>query len=104
MEIWKRSNDIMEELTKHCDIILGNEEDAKKHFNIHPEDVDVRDAQSIDAIRYQSVCRQLKEKFQMPRKLSPHFVDQLMPITILGQVFFTMEKIFIQLQSIISQI
>ena len=55
--------------------------------------MDVRDAQSIDAIRYQSVCRQLKENFQMPRKLSP-LLDQLMPITILGQVFFTMERFY----------
>ena len=71
-KLWKYgtgSNEIMEELTKYCDIILGNEEDAKKHFNIHPEDVDVRDAQSVDAIRYQSVCRQLKQRFPNAKKI-----------------------------------
>ena len=28
---------IMTELTYYCDVILGNEEDAEKHFGIHPE-------------------------------------------------------------------
>ena len=31
----------MPELVAGCDIILGNEEDAEKHFHIHPEGVDV---------------------------------------------------------------
>ena len=32
---------IMTELTSYCDIVLGNEEDAEKHFGIHPEGLDV---------------------------------------------------------------
>ena len=32
---------VMAGLTEYCDIILGNEEDAEKHFGIHPEGLDV---------------------------------------------------------------
>jgi len=32
---------IMTELTSYGDIISGNEEDAEKHFGIHPEGLDV---------------------------------------------------------------
>ena len=43
MQKWKYCDDahreaIMTELTSYCDIVLGNEEDAEKHFGIHPED------------------------------------------------------------------
>src|SRR5699024_4123661 len=35
----KQPGEIMPELVEHCDIILGNEEDAEKHFGIEPEGV-----------------------------------------------------------------
>ena len=45
-KLWKYCDDahreaIMTELTSYCDIVLGNEEDAEKHFGIHPEGLDV---------------------------------------------------------------
>ena len=43
-KLWKYNGDrekIMTELTSYCDIILGNEEDAEKHFGIKPEAIDV---------------------------------------------------------------
>ena len=39
-KLWKYgtgSNEIMEELTKYCDIILGNEEDVSMYFDIKPK-------------------------------------------------------------------
>ncbi len=65
-KLWKygkQSAEIMPELVKYCDIILGNEEDAEKHFGIHPEGVDVTHGDSIEASAYQSVCEQLMKKF-----------------------------------------
>lgn len=59
----KASHEIMPQLVEHCDIILGNEEDAEKHFNIHPEGVDVTQGDTIDAIAYTSVCQQLMTRF-----------------------------------------
>jgi 2-dehydro-3-deoxygluconokinase len=42
--LWKWGNtarEIMPALVQHCDIILGNEEDAENVFGIKPEDSDV---------------------------------------------------------------
>ena len=39
-------------LVEGCDIILGNEEDAEKHFGLHPEGVDVTAGHSLDAKSY----------------------------------------------------
>ncbi len=59
----KKSHEIMPDLVAHCDVILGNEEDAEKHFGIHPEGVDVTHGETIDAGSYISVCQQLMKKF-----------------------------------------
>ncbi len=64
----KTSHEIMPALVEHCDIILGNEEDAEKHFGIHPEGVDVTHGDSVDAQAYISVCQQLMEKFPRCKK------------------------------------
>ena len=43
-KLWKYDGNrekIMTELTSYSDIILGNEEDAEKHFGIKPEAIDV---------------------------------------------------------------
>jgi 2-dehydro-3-deoxygluconokinase len=65
----KASHKVMPELVEGCDVILGNEEDAEKHFGIHPESVDVTKGDTIDAAAYESVCRQLMEKFPRCRKV-----------------------------------
>ncbi len=64
--LWKYGKspaDIMPALVAGCDVILGNEEDAEKHFGIHPEGVDVTLGKSVDAKAYTSVCQQLMKKF-----------------------------------------
>lgn len=64
----KKSNEVMPALVAGCDIILGNEEDAEKHFDIHPEGVDVSKGDTIDADAYISVCKQLMERFPRTKK------------------------------------
>ena len=64
----KKSSEVMPELVAGCDVILGNEEDAEKHFGIHPEGVDVTREDSMDAMAYQSVCQQLMTRFPRCKK------------------------------------
>lgn len=71
-KLWKYGKspeEVMPELVAGCDVILGNEEDAEKHFGIHPEGVDVTQGGSMDAGAYISVCRQLMEKFPRAKKV-----------------------------------
>ena len=65
----KTSTEVMPDLVQYCDIILGNEEDAEKHFDIHPEGVDVTHGDTIDAKAYISVCRQLMKRFSKCKKV-----------------------------------
>ena len=61
---------IMTELTSHCDIVLGNEEDAEKHFGIHPEGLDVhKDGHDVKADAFLSVCKQMMNKFPRAKKV-----------------------------------
>ena len=59
----------MPELVAGCDVILGNEEDAEKHFDIHPEGVDVTHGDTIDASAYISVCQQMMKRFPRAKKV-----------------------------------
>ncbi len=65
----KKPAEVMPLLVKGCDVILGNEEDAEKHFDIHPENVDVTKGDTVDAQAYESVCRQLMERFPKCKKV-----------------------------------
>ncbi|WP_235298848.1 sugar kinase [Portibacter marinus] len=65
----KAPDQVMPDLVEGCDVILGNEEDAEKHFDIHPEGVDVTHGDTVDAKAYISVCRQLMEKFPRCKKV-----------------------------------
>lgn len=65
----KQPSEVMPELVKGCDVILGNEEDAEKHFGLHPENVDVTKGDSIDAESYASVLRQLMDMFPRAKKV-----------------------------------
>lgn len=70
-KLWKYGKtpaEIMPEMVAGCDVILGNEEDAEKHFDIHPEGVDVTKGDTIDANAYISVGKQLMEKFPRCKK------------------------------------
>lgn len=65
----KSPNDVMPELVAGCDVILGNEEDAEKHFGLHPEGVDVTHGSSVDGKAYLSVLKQLMEMFPRAKKV-----------------------------------
>ncbi|MDH5396520.1 MAG: sugar kinase [Cyclobacteriaceae bacterium] len=71
-KLWKygvESEKIMTPLVEHCDIILGNEEDAEKHFGIHPEGVDVTQGHSVSGAAFESVCKQMMAKFPKAKKV-----------------------------------
>jgi len=71
-KLWKygkQPSEVMPELVKGCDVILGNEEDAEKHFDLHPEGVDVTQGGSVDGQAYLSVLKQLQEMFPRAKKV-----------------------------------
>ncbi|MEM1338680.1 MAG: sugar kinase [Bacteroidota bacterium] len=71
-KLWKYGvapEKIMTPLVEHCDIILGNEEDAEKHFGIHPEGVDVTQGHSVNTQAFASVCKQMMDKFPKAKKV-----------------------------------
>jgi len=58
----KTPKEVMSDLVSYCDVIVGNEEDAQKVFEIHPEGVEIRSGY-LDASAYESVGRQLMSHF-----------------------------------------
>ena len=74
-KLWKYCDDahrekVMTELTSYCDVVLGNEEDAEKHFGIHPEGLDVhKHGHNVKAEAFLSVCTQMMEKFPRAKKV-----------------------------------
>lgn len=71
-KLWKygkEPREIMPDLVAGCDIILGNEEDAEKHFGLHPEGVDVTKGGSVEAEAYLSVLKQLMDMFPRAKKV-----------------------------------
>ena len=72
-KLWKYGGDreaIMTELTSYCDIILGNEEDAEKHFNIKPEGLDITtQGEHVKGEAFLSVCDQMLKKFPRAKKV-----------------------------------
>lgn len=71
-KLWKYGKEpgqVMPDLVSGCDIILGNEEDAEKHFGIHPESVDVTRGGTVDSQAYRSVCEQLMSRFPKAQKI-----------------------------------
>lgn len=72
-KLWNYGGDreaIMTELTSYCDIILGNEEDAEKHFGIKPEGLDItKQGHEVKAEAFLSVCKQVMKKFPKAKKV-----------------------------------
>jgi len=64
----KKANEVMPELVKGCDIILGNEEDAEMSLGIKPEGVDVKSGH-IHAEAYLSVSKKIMERFPKAKKV-----------------------------------
>lgn len=71
--LWKYGatpGEVMSELVKECDIILGNEEDAEKVFGIKPQGFDARySGGEIDSAAFRSVCEQITKRFPAARKV-----------------------------------
>jgi len=66
----KKASEIMPNLVAGCDVILGNEEDAEKVFGIKPEGFEVEHTGGeVDAAEFESVCRQLMQKFPRAKKV-----------------------------------
>ena len=71
-KLWKygkKPGEVMPDLVAGCDVILGNEEDAEKHFGLHPQGVDVTHGDSVDGKAYLSVLKQLQEMFPRAKKV-----------------------------------
>jgi 2-dehydro-3-deoxygluconokinase len=64
----KKASEIMPDLVKECDIILGNEEDAETVFGIKPEKTGYLSGE-VDGKSYELVCRKLKEMFPKSKKV-----------------------------------
>lgn len=64
----KTAGEVMPEMVKYCDVILGNEEDAEKVFGIKPEGTDVASGH-VSAEKYESVCKKLMEQFPQAKKV-----------------------------------
>ena len=63
--LWKwgsTAKQVMPAMVDYCDVILGNEEDAEKVFDIKPDKADVSSGK-VESTEFESVCKKLKEKF-----------------------------------------
>jgi 2-dehydro-3-deoxygluconokinase len=58
----KKAGDVMPELVSHCDVAIGNEEDAEKVFGIKAPETNVI-AGKVEAEKYRFVCEQLASRF-----------------------------------------
>jgi 2-dehydro-3-deoxygluconokinase len=59
----KSAGEVMPELVQHCDLAIGNEEDAAKVFGIHAPDTDVT-AGKVEADKYRYACEELHKRFE----------------------------------------
>lgn len=58
----KKAGEVMPDLVRHCDVAIGNEEDAAQVFGIHAPGADVTSGQ-VEAAQYAAVCEQLAARF-----------------------------------------
>ncbi|MGC8839675.1 MAG: PfkB family carbohydrate kinase [Anaerolineae bacterium] len=71
-KLWKwgrRASEVMPELVRHCDVAVGNEEDADKVFGIQAPGVDVV-AGKVEAEKYRFVCEELHRRFPNLRTIA----------------------------------
>jgi 2-dehydro-3-deoxygluconokinase len=64
-KLWKwgkKAAEVMPELVKHCDIAIGNEEDADQVFGIRAPGTDVQSG-TVEAGKFKFVAKELKKKF-----------------------------------------
>lgn len=70
-KLWKwgkTAGEVMEGLVQHCDVILGNEEDADMVFGIKPEGVDVTSGH-VEGAAFESVGKQMMKRFPKAKKV-----------------------------------
>ena len=70
--LWKYGKepiDVMPELVEHCDIAIGNEEDAEKVLGISAPDTDVTSGK-IDAKNYKVVVEKIVKKYPNIKKVA----------------------------------
>ncbi len=70
-KLWKYGkspHEVMPELVKGCDIVLGNEEDAHMSLGIQPEGIDVEKGK-VEAKAYESVSKQIMQQFPKAQKV-----------------------------------
>ncbi len=65
----KAASEVMPELVQHCDVAIGNEEDADKVFGIAAPGADV-EAGKIEAEAYRYVAEKLIERFPSLQKVA----------------------------------
>lgn len=71
-KLWKwgkPAGEVMGELVRYSDVVIGNEEDADKVFGIHAPATDVT-AGKVDAKSYGSVCEELSRMFPNIKKIA----------------------------------
>ena len=71
-KLWKwgkTARDVMGDLAKYSDVVIGNEEDAEKVFGIQAPGVDVT-AGKVNPESYRSVAERLKEQFPNIQKVA----------------------------------
>ncbi len=75
-KLWNYCNhsyiqELMTELTSYCDIIIGNERDAKNFFDIEPIGIeDTNDEVSLKTQMFYSVSKQMMQKFPKAKKIA----------------------------------
>ena len=66
----KMAAEVLPEMVACSDIILGNEEDCEKVFNIKPRDFDAANTNGeIDQTSFLRVCKQMMERFPRCKKM-----------------------------------
>ena len=64
----KKAGEVMPGMVEYCDIILGNEEDAEKVFDIKAEGANVEGGK-VSAAAYRSVCKKMMQRFPSAKKV-----------------------------------
>ncbi len=70
--LWKYglpASEVMPELVSECDIIIGNEEDAEKIFDIKPKGFNASGGKT-EATAFRPVCESLMHKFPQVKKIA----------------------------------
>lgn len=58
----KNAIDVMSELVNHCDVVIGNEEDAEKSLGVKAPQTDIKKA-NVKSENYQVVCEELSKTY-----------------------------------------